>query len=160
MKNLIVGADPWGMDLKKVVLRHLQQKGYAVTDLNDGKQSDNYYDVAVRAAGQIQAQAADGAFLFCGTGMGMSIVCNKHQGIVASVVETPWAAKMARAVNNANVLCMGGMNVKPEAAIEAVDNFLGTNLGDGLAEYLPFLQEATKQVAGIDQANRQPIPGK
>ncbi len=154
MKNLIVGADPWGMDLKNAVLKHLQQKGYAVVDLNDGKQSDNYYDVAVRAAEKLQAQAADGAFLFCGTGMGMSIVCNKHQGLVASVVETPWAAKMARAVNNANVLCMGGMNVKPEAALEAVDNFLNTNLGDGLEQFLPFLQEATRVVARIDQECR------
>jgi ribose 5-phosphate isomerase B len=154
MKNLIVGADPWGKDLKNAVLRHLQQKGCSVVDVNSGMASENYYDVACQASARIQAKEADGAILFCGTGMGMSIVCNKHQGIIASVVETPWAAKMARAVNDANVLCMGGMNVKPEAAIEAVDNFLSTNLGDGLAEFLPFLQEATRQVACIDQKCR------
>lgn len=154
MQKLIVGADPWGKGLKDTVAQHLRQQGYSVVDLNDGATSEHYCDIASRAATTLQAKEADKALLFCGTGMGMSIVCNKHRGIVASVVETPWAAKMARAVNDANVLCMGGMNVTPEAAVAAADNFLGTKLGDGLEEYLDFLQDATARVASIDAGAR------
>lgn len=154
MMRLALGADPWGRNLKQVVFDHLHTLGLTLIDLNGGDDSERYYDVATRAATLMQNKDADAALLFCGTGMGMSIVCNKHHGVIASVVETPWAAKMARAVNNANVLCMGGMNTTPTAAIEATDLFLGTGLGDGLVEHLPFLQEATAQVARIDQENR------
>ena len=53
----------------------------------------------------------DGArgMLFCGTGMGVGIIANKFSGVYAATVENEAAARNSRAINNSNVLCMGGM---------------------------------------------------
>ena len=47
--------------------------------------------------------------LFCGTGMGVGIIANKFSGVYAATVENEAAARNSRAINNSNVLCMGGM---------------------------------------------------
>lgn len=66
------------------------------------------------------------ALLFCGTGIGISIAANKTRGIRAAVCSDTFSAKMSRAHNNANVLCMGGRVVGTGLAIELVDAFLDT----------------------------------
>ena len=65
--------------------------------------------MAANAAKKIQDKEAERAVLFCGTGMGVSIVANKFKGIYASVVVNPeYTAKMSKVINNSNVLTMGG----------------------------------------------------
>ena len=86
-----------------------------------------YYDGAVAACKVMQSGAAERAILFCGTGMGMSIVANRFKGVTAAVVESVFAAKMCRAVNNANALCLGQMIWGEWMAKEAVDVFLKTS---------------------------------
>lgn len=56
----------------------------------------------------------------------MSVVSNKYKGVYAVACEGVYSAKMARAINNANVLCMGGWIVGPEMAVEMVKTFLAT----------------------------------
>ncbi|MBI9018623.1 MAG: RpiB/LacA/LacB family sugar-phosphate isomerase [Phycisphaerae bacterium] len=154
--TIAIGADPWGAELKDVVLAHLIAKGYTIIDLDKMVSPEkNYYDIACQGAKVIQDGKAQRAFLFCGTGMGMAIVANKHNGVIASVVETPFAAKMARAVNNANVLTMGKMTVEPDQAVLAVDEFLSTSLSDTLEEHKEFLNEAVRKVNAIDDSNRK-----
>ena len=106
MMNVVIGADPWGEALKDEVKSHLEAKGHSVVDVGTtGKNNEvAYYDVSTRAAQKIQAGDAERGILFCGTGMGVAIVANKFSGIHASVIESEFAARMCRAVNNANVM--------------------------------------------------------
>ena len=101
-------------DFAKVVL---------YTDL---EQVHPYYQVASEVAPLVQNGSYDKAVLICGTGAGMSVVANKYKGVYAVACEGVYSAKMARAINNANILCMGGWIVGPEMAIEMVKAFLNT----------------------------------
>lgn len=104
---------------------------------------------AVAACKAMQAGAASRAILFCGTGMGMSIVANRFQGVTAAVVESVYAARMCRAVNNANVLCLGQMIWGSDMARLAVDAFLDTQFTAGLEGIAGFLRDACSRVEAI-----------
>jgi ribose 5-phosphate isomerase B len=151
--RIVVGADPWAVDLKEAVKAHLIELGHDVTDV--GGHADDpvkYYDAAVAAARKIQSGEADRAVLCCGTGMGMSIVANKFKGIYASVVESALAARMCRAVNDSNVLALGALFLTPFVAIEAVDAWLTTKHTTGLEEHTEFLRQALKDIAAIEES--------
>jgi ribose 5-phosphate isomerase B len=152
--KLVIGADPFGAELKEVVREHLEKNGHEVIDVGTTASEEvTYYDVAVRAAKKIQAGDVQQGVLFCGTGMGVAVVANKFKGIVASCVETPYAAKMCKAINNANVLTMGGMMVAPHQATLAVDEWMNTEHTQGLEEYADFLKKSTSEVDKIEKEN-------
>ena len=98
----------------------------------------------------LQRGEAKRAFLFCGTGMGMSLIANRFKGVRAAAVESVFAAKMCRTINDANVLCMGQMIWGDMMAVAAADAFLDTKFTEGLEGLAPFLHEAAKKVEAID----------
>jgi len=150
VKKIIVAADPYAVTLKDAIAEHLRSKGYEVTDMGATKAKElPYFESAVEVCKAMQAGKAERAILFCGTGMGMSIVANRFKGVTASVVESVFAAKMCRAINNANVLCMGQMIWGEAMAKEAVDVFLATRFTQGLEPIAGFLQDACGKVEAI-----------
>jgi len=150
VKKIIVAADPFAVTLKDAVVEHLKSKGYEVTDMGATKAKEvPYFECAVDVCKALQAGKAERAILFCGTGMGMSIVANRFKGVTASVVESVFAAKMCRAINNANVLCLGQMIWGEWMAKEAVDVFLKTAFTEGLDQVSGFLREACGKVEAI-----------
>lgn len=149
-KKILVAADPYAVSLKNAVVAHLKAKGYEVTDLgSDAGKECPYFDGAVAVCKAMQAGQAPRAILFCGTGMGMSIVANRFKGCTASVVESVYAAKMCRSINNANVLCLGQMIWGADMAKAAVDVFLDTKFTEGLEGISDFLHNACKTVEAI-----------
>ncbi|MCP4642634.1 MAG: RpiB/LacA/LacB family sugar-phosphate isomerase [bacterium] len=150
--KIVMGADPWGVELKDAVKEHLQGAGHEVADIGSTGPDNEipYYDAAASAARLIQAGDAECGVLFCGTGMGMAIVANKFKGIYASVIESEFTARMCKAVNNANVLTMGSMVVTPYIAIRSVDAWLSTRHTEGLEEFEGFLKTALTEVAKIE----------
>ena len=150
--RIVVGGDPWGLDLKNAVKDHLLGLGHDVSDVGGTADAPiHYYDAAVAAAKQIQASDADRAVLLCGTGMGMAIVANKFKGIYASVVESALTARLCRAVNDSNALTMGGLIVTPYIALQAVDAWLATAHTEGLEEHAEFLRTALESIAAIEE---------
>jgi len=148
--KVIIAADPFAMSLKKAVAEYLKEKGHEIIDLGSTAEKEiPYFECGVTASKALQAGKADRAILMCGTGMGMSIVANRFKGVTAAVVESVFAAKMCRAINNANALCMGSMIWGDWMAKEAVEVFLTTNLADGLPQFADFLKEANKKVEAI-----------
>ena len=147
-KPILIAADPFAKTLKDAIVAHLNEKGYKVVDL--GTPDDlPYYEGAVAACRAIQSGKAERAILLCGTGMGMSVIANRFKGIVASVVESVFAAKMCRAINNANILCLGSMIWGDWMANEAVDAFLNTQFTEGLEPLADYLRDAEKKVSAI-----------
>ena len=110
-ETILVAADPFAVGLKNAVVKHLEERGFAVRDLGatDANKDKPYFESAVDVCRALQKGEAKRAFLFCGTGMGMSMIANRFKGVRAAVVESVFAAKMCRAINDANVLCMGQM---------------------------------------------------
>ena len=65
----------------------------------------------------------------------MCVVSNKYKGVYAVACEGVYSAKMARAINNANILCMGGWIVGPEMAVEMTKTFLATDWCQDLEDW-------------------------
>ena len=122
--------------IKSVIKRYIG-KGIEFDDLGttDLEHVIPYYAVASKVAPLVQDGTYEKAVLICGTGAGMSVVSNKFKGVYAVACEGIYSAKMARAINNANILCMGGWIVGPEIAVEMVKTFLNTEWCQDLEDW-------------------------
>ena len=126
--KIAIGSDKSGFTVKEAVKAWLTETGIEFDDLGttDLAEIHPYYQVASEVAPRVQSGEYDRAVLICGTGAGMSVVSNKYKGVYAVACEGIYSAKMARAINNASILCMGGWIVNNELAIEMVKTFLNT----------------------------------
>ena len=126
--KISIGSDKSGFTVKEAVKAWLTEAGIEFDDLGttDLAEIHPYYQVASEVAPRVQSGEYDRAVLICGTGAGMSVVSNKYKGVYAVACEGIYSAKMARAINNASILCMGGWIVNNELAIEMVKTFLNT----------------------------------
>ena len=126
--KIAIGSDKSGFAVKEAVKAYLTEAGMDFDDLGttDLNEVHPYYQVASEIAPLVQAGRYDRAVLICGTGAGMCVVANKFKGVSAVACEGVYAAKMARAINNAQILCMGGWIVGPELAREMTKTFLAT----------------------------------
>ncbi len=118
-KKIAIGSDHAGLKLKNLFKKELQEKGYDVLDCGtNSEESVDYPDYAKAVAQKVSSQDVEQGILICGTGIGMSITANKFQRVKAALAATPYMAKMARAHNNANVLCVGARVVDQPNALE------------------------------------------
>ncbi len=125
--TVVIGSDHAGFDLKVSITRHLQEAGFEVKDLGArSKDSCDYPLVAGDVCREVLASGHLG-ILICGTGMGMSMAANRFSGIRAALCTNEYLARMTRAHNNANVLCLGSRVLGDELAISIVDVFFATN---------------------------------
>ena len=135
--KLAIGSDKSGFAVKEAIKAYLTEANIAFDDLGttDLNEVHPYYRVASDVAPLVQNGTYEKAVLICGTGAGMCVVSNKFKGVHAVACEGVYSAKMARAINNANVLCMGGWIVGPEMAIEMVRTFLATEWCQDLEDW-------------------------
>ncbi len=153
MKKVIIGSDKSGFCLKEAIKRKLIEEGYDIKDYGtvDLEQPYPFYQVASMVAKKIQEHESEKAILCCGTGMGMAVVANKFEGVYASVVESVYAAEKSRAINDANVLAMGGWIVGEEMGIDIAMKFLTTEFTEGLEPWRQaFLKNARDEVQKIE----------
>lgn len=154
MKKIIIGSDGSGFTLKEAVKAHLEEAGCQVEDCG-AKDMDHkmpYFEVASIAAKKVQSGEYEKGILICGTGMGMAVVANKYQNVYAAVCENTYAAEKARAINNANVLTMGGWVTGDILGCEMADKFLNTEFTENLEEWRQeFLKNAFAKVKEIEE---------
>ncbi len=103
-----IATDHAGFAIKENVKQMLHDLGHEVEDLgtNSAERVD-YPDFAHKLARAVLANEGSFGVLICGTGIGMSLAANKHRGIRAALCHDAYTAQMARAHNDANVLCFG-----------------------------------------------------
>jgi ribose 5-phosphate isomerase B len=107
-EKVVLGSDHAGLALRAEAARVAREAGFEVEDLGPPPgESVDYPDFAVRVAQAVAAGRARLGILVCGTGIGMSIAANKVKGARAAHCTTEYEARMARAHNDANVLCLG-----------------------------------------------------
>jgi len=106
--RIVFGSDHAGLGLRAEAVRVAREAGFDVEDLGPfSAESVDYPDYAGRVAALVASGKARLGVLVCGTGIGMSIAANKVKGIRAAHCTTEFEARMARAHNDANILCMG-----------------------------------------------------
>ena len=118
--KLYIASDHAGFAVKGFVKELFEKRGYEVIDL--GPQSAervDYPDFAKKVAEAVAKDKGSQGVLICGTGIGMSIAANKVKGIRAAEVHDYYTAQMARAHNDANVLCFGE-RVVGQGVIESI----------------------------------------
>ncbi|UFS63749.1 ribose 5-phosphate isomerase B [Sulfurimonas sp. HSL-3221] len=118
-----IATDHAGLDLKDYTVELLKAKGHEVVDLGPhSKDRVDYPDFAVKVCNAVltDEEDADG-ILICGSGLGMSMAANRFSGIRAALCHDAYTATMARAHNDANVLCFGERVVGRGVAESIID---------------------------------------
>lgn len=129
---IAVASDHGGVELKDILVADLKAAGVPVLDLGTmTTESVDYPDYANALANAILGGKAQRGLLLCGTGIGMSMVANRHKGIRAALCRDVTDARLARQHNDANVLCLGGRTTGPEVARDCLRTFLSTEFEDG-----------------------------
>ena len=129
---IALGADHAGFEIKELVKELLKTLGYEFQDFGtNSTESADYPDFAHKVAQSVSEGQTDLGILICGTGIGMSIVANKHKGVRAAVVESVAAAKLAREHNDANILAIGSRLISWDSAKEIITTFLSARFEGG-----------------------------
>lgn len=123
-----IASDHAGYELKSEIKLYLETLGYAVIDrgCTAKQKSVDYPDYAVKVVEDITNKKANYGILICGTGLGMSTVVNRFEGIYAALCNSVEIAKLAREHGNANVLCLGAGFTTSGLAKDIVKQFLET----------------------------------
>jgi ribose 5-phosphate isomerase B len=132
---IVLASDHAGVALKTELIQFLESRGDAFRDLGPvDEQSVDYPDYAHDLAREVQAGRAERGILICGTGIGMSMVANRHPGVRAALCHDAYTSEMARRHNDANVLCIGARVTAGGAATHMVAIFLETPFEGGRHE--------------------------
>lgn len=130
--KIAIGADHAGYEMKEKIKELLKSLGIEFQDFGTtSTESTDYPDYAHTVSEAVSGGKADLGILVCGTGIGMSIAANKHNGIRAANVESVEGAKMARTHNDANVLALGARLTPWDKAKEIVKTFLSGKFEGG-----------------------------
>jgi ribose 5-phosphate isomerase B len=132
MKTIGLASDHAGYELKEYVKQWLDAKGYPYKDFGThSTASCDYPDFAHPLALAIESGECYPGVAVCGSGEGISMTLNKHQGIRAALSWIPEIAHLARQHNNANVLVMPGRFIDHEMADKILNEFFTTEFEGG-----------------------------
>ena len=130
--TIAVGNDHVALEMKREIVRYLEEKGHRV--LNVGTDSPERTDYPVwgeKAAQLVASGEADRGILICGTGVGISLAANKVKGIRAVVCSEPYSARLSRQHNDTNILAFGARVIGIELAKMIVDEWLAASFEGG-----------------------------
>ncbi len=131
-KNVVIANDHGAVDLKQLLVRHLQNRGYEVLNLGvDDEQSVDYPDMAEQGCREMLKGGYEFLVLCCGTGIGISISANKIEGIRCALPQNSFAARMAKEHNNVNAIAFGGRIEYPEPVTDMIDAFIDSEFQGG-----------------------------
>lgn len=127
-----IASDHGGFDLKEAVRKHLEERGITCKDFGtDSKASCDYPDFAGAAAKAVADGKCEKGIVICTTGIGVSIVANKVNGIRCGLCTNVTQARLTREHNDANMLALGAGITGQTAAMDIVDTFLSTAFSHG-----------------------------
>lgn len=130
--KIAFASDHAGYALKQVLEEYVKTKGYEIEDFGTySEESCDYPDFAHPAAAAIEAGECAFGIAMCGTGNGIQMTLNKHQGIRAALCWQPALATLAKEHNNANVLVLPARFITEELAKEVVDAYLDAKFEGG-----------------------------
>ena len=125
-KRVFLAADFTGLELKEAVRAWLVENRYDVEDCSAGDNVPDAPDATLRVVHAVASHNADFGILVSQTGVGMSMMANKVDGIRAALVHNVELARLSRTQNDANVLCLSAHEVKPRRVKEILEVWLNT----------------------------------
>jgi len=146
--KIALASDHAGYVLKKGVLDFLSRNGVDCVDFGCGPgEKVDYVDYGERAVQAMLSGECERAILFCGTGLGMAIVANKHRGILATPCWDDYVVEVSRSHNNSNCLTLGGRVIPLDEALHYVNIWLKTEYEGGRH------QRRLDKIAKIEEKN-------
>ncbi len=130
--KIAIGNDHAGPDYKKAIVSFLETKGIEVINYGtDTFDSVDYPDFGHPVATDVEEKKVDFGIIICGSGNGIAMSANKHQGVRAALCWTKEISALARQHNDANVVSIPARYTSIQQAIEIVDTFLTTEFEGG-----------------------------
>jgi ribose 5-phosphate isomerase B len=130
--KFFIATDHAGIELKDYTVALLREKGHEVEDMGPySKDRVDYPDYAHKVATAILANSDAQGILICGSGIGMSMAANRHEGIRAALCHDAYTAMVARGHNDANILCFGERIVGKGVAESILDAWIAGSFDGG-----------------------------
>lgn len=130
--KVAIGSDHGGFQYKEKIIDYLTARNIPYVDLGTHTpESCDYPDIARAVCERVISGKSNRGILVCGTGIGMSIAANKVRGIRAALCGDTYSARVSRAHNNANVLCLGQRVIGEYLALDIVDVWLKSGFEGG-----------------------------
>ena len=130
--RIALGSDHAGYCLKQSIVHHLKTKNIMYTDFGTFCETPiDYPEISYPVIQGVISNEYTFGILVCGTGVGVSMVANRFQGIRAALCGDPYTARCSREHNDANILTLGSRVIGPGLANEIVDIFLQTSFKGG-----------------------------
>lgn len=127
-----LASDHAGYALKELLKVQFESKGHTIDDFGThSEESTDYPDYAHTAAKAIEQGSVDLAFTICGSGNGINMTANKHQGVRSALCWIPEIAALARQHNNANVCALPSRFISTKEALAIADAFLNASFEGG-----------------------------
>ena len=146
--KIAIGSDHAGYPLKIQLLDKLKEKGYELHDFGSYDPAPvDFPDIAKQVTGAILSGECERGIMFCGTGVGAAIACNKVSGIRASVCHDIYTAHQCVEHDNVQVIALGAQIIGPTVAEELIDIFLKAQFSTS--------EEFRRRVAKLDLMDRE-----
>ena len=135
MSKIGFAADHAGFSLKQELIKYLGEQGYETVDYGThSEESCDYPDYAHPLASAVENGECNFGIAMCGSGNGIQMTLNKHQGIRAALCWKPELAELAKMHNNANVLVLPARFISVDEAKSIVDAYLRSEFEGGRHE--------------------------
>ena len=129
---IAIGSDHAGYEMKLAIIEHLKKRGEQFEDFGCySNESVDYPEYGKKVAHAVASGEYEKGILICGTGIGISITCNKFKGIRCALSHNEYTARICREHNDANVLAFGARVIGQAVALEMVDAFFEGSFGGG-----------------------------
>lgn len=133
--KIAIGSDHAGFEYKSKIVQYLTNKGIEVQDFGTfSTESVDFPDFAHPTASAVEKGEVDFGILICGSGQGVNMTANKHQGVRSALCWNTDVARLSREHNNANIIALPARFVAYEYAIEMIEIFLNTSFEGGRHE--------------------------
>lgn len=127
-----IANDHTALEMKKDIIAYLESKGHEIVDYGtDSTESTDYPIWGEKVANAVASGEVEKGIAICGTGLGISLACNKVNGIRACVCSEPYTARYSRLHNNCNIICFGARVIGIEMAKMIMDEFFETEFEGG-----------------------------
>ena len=133
--KIAIGSDHAGFELKSKLKKYLTTQNIEIKDFGtDSEESCDYTDFAHAVADAVESKQYDLGLLMCGSGNGINITANKHQGVRSALAWTSEIAELAKLHNNANILTLPARFISEELALDILKTFLSAEFEGGRHE--------------------------
>lgn len=141
--RIAIDCDDAAVELKDVIYNHVKAKGINIVDLkySQGKKDASYPDIGFNLACRIKNKEYDRGILICGTGLGMSMIANKVEGVYAGVCHDVYSAERLCKSNDAQIITMGARVIGSELARTIIDAWLNSKFDEESKRSIPKVEK-------------------